>query len=141
MVLRMPQGSLDFIFFAALGVSFAIALTLWRRPGRGLAFGGAIAGLGWILLCYANEADIAAQFRELNARAARGEKLSSSQQMYDGTGDRVAVLLTGWLPGVVGTAIGCFVAFCLRRFLPHRLPHDHPPLRVVPLESESGPGP
>ena len=112
----MPQGSSDIIALSALVGAFVVLVVLWRRPWPALAVAVLILVTSWVLLTRANEADIQHEFKLIEARQARGEQLSLDDQLYDGTGDRVAVLFMGWLPAGIGAAVGSAVAIGIRRF-------------------------
>jgi hypothetical protein len=135
----MLEGWFNVVFFATVVASLLGSLLFWKRPWFGLAAGAVISVAGWAALCAANYADVRAEIRRLDARAAQGEVLSLEDQSYDGTGDNAAVfLIIGWLPGIFGTAIGCIVAFCIRRLSPRwahaaRFEVAARPLPVIPL--------
>lgn len=112
----MPQGSSDIITLSALVGTFAVLVVFWHRPWTALAFAALVLIASWVLLTRANEADIQHEFKLIEAKKARGEQLSLDNQLFDGTGDRVVVLLMGWLPAGIGVALGSAVAFGIRRF-------------------------
>lgn len=111
----MPQGSADIVFFAAIGSTFTASIVLWRRPWLGLFFAAIILIATWILLCMATEASIQHRIDLIEAKAASGKALSLEEQMFDGVGNRLGVLLFGWLPAVVGLVPGSILAFVMRR--------------------------
>ncbi len=112
----MPQGSSDIIALSALVGAFIVVVAFWRRPWPALIVAAVILITSWMLLMQANEVDIQHELKLIEAKQARGEQLSLDDQLFDGTGERVAVLFMGWLPAGIGVAVGSAVAFGIRRF-------------------------
>lgn len=54
---------------------------------------------------------------DIDAKMKRGEALEPSEQMYDGTGDRVAALYLGWMPAAVSVCVGLPIRNLIHRWL------------------------
>lgn len=98
---------------ALLGVLFGIPITLlpWLRRQRrkGLLPRGFVSVLGvWLGLC------LHRSYIGLPMSMARAQ--ANGNDIYDGIGGNLAILMGGWLPGLISTSIvfGIWVAFVPR---------------------------
>jgi hypothetical protein len=111
----MTHWPVEIAALFAFAGTFIAAAALRSRPRLRTVLCLTIVGISWALLVRANQMEIDQRRSSIEARDARGEPISIDDALFDGTGDRLFMMLGGWLPAGVGFALGIVVARRIER--------------------------
>lgn len=109
----MIQLNGDFVFFGTIAGACLASVMLGKQLWTALLAGFGVTMVGWILLVAATQQGVVMERNRLDRLAAQGVKLTMSDQMYDGTGENMAGVCIGWLPGAFGTMVGVVISLCI----------------------------